>query len=95
MPFTECAARLFTLVSIQKNAPESSGVYGLCDAREWLFVGESDNIRAHLLEHHRKITTVRERQSPMGFTFELCSPAARSARRQALVRELKPCCNRP
>ena len=95
MPFADCAARSFTVVSIQKNAPESSGVYGLSNAREWLFIGESDNIRARLLEHRRKIGTVLERQNPMGFTFELCSPSERSARRKALVRELKPRCNRP
>ena len=95
MPFADCAARSFTVVSIQKNAPESSGVYGLSNAREWLFIGESDNIRAHLLEHHRKIGTVLERQNPMGFTFELCSPGERNARRKALVRELKPRCNHP
>jgi len=73
MPFAECRAHSLTVVSIQKNAPQYSGVYGLSNAREWLFIGESDNIRAHLLELHRKIGTVLERQNPMGFTFELCS----------------------
>ena len=95
MPFADCAARSFTVVSIQKNAPEFSDVYGLSNAREWLFIGGSDNIRAHLLAHHRKIGTVWERQNPMGFTFERCSPSERDARRKALLRELKPRCNRP
>lgn len=94
MPFAECTARSFTVVSIQNNAPESSGVYGLSNAREWLFVGESDNIRAHLLKHYRKIGTVREVQSPMGFTFELCSPSERSIRLKTLMRELRPRYNR-
>lgn len=92
MPFAECAARSFTVVSIQKNAPEFSGVYGLSNAREWLFVGESDNIRATLLEHYREIGTVLKNQTPTGFAFELCSATERLFRLKALVRELHPHC---
>jgi hypothetical protein len=94
MPFAECAARSFTVVSIQNNAPESSGVYGLSNAREWLFIGESDNIRADVLECQREIGTTLKAQTPTGFTFELCSPTERSARQKTLIRELKPRCNR-
>ena len=93
MPFAECAARSFTVVSIQKNAPEFSGVYGLSNAREWLLVGESDNIRAHLLEHHQEIDTVLKNLAPTGFTFELCSSTERIARQKTLVRELQPRCH--
>lgn len=94
MPFAEYAARSFTVASIQKNAPESSGVYGLSNAREWLFVGQGNNIRAHLLEHLREVDTVLTAQNPTGFTFELCSPGERMGRQDALVRELEPRCNR-
>jgi hypothetical protein len=94
MPFAECAARSFTVVSVQRNAPESSGVYGLSNAREWLFVGEGNNIRAHLLGHLKELNTVLSTQSPTGFTFELCSPGERICRQDALVRELEPRCNR-
>jgi hypothetical protein len=41
MPFAQFAARSFTAVSIQKNAPESSGVYGLFNARECLLIGKA------------------------------------------------------
>ena len=88
MPFAECAARSFTVVSIQQNAPEFSGVYGLSNAREWLLVGESDNIRASLLEHDRETGTVLKNRMPTGFTFELCSLTERIARQEALVRAL-------
>jgi hypothetical protein len=92
MPFAECAARSFTVVSIQKNAPEFSGVYGLSNAREWLFVGETDNIQANLLEHYRENGTVLKNLMPTGFTFELCSSTERLLRQKALVRELHPRC---
>ncbi len=94
MPFAECAARSFTFASIQKNAPESSGVYGVCNAREWLFVGEGNNIRAHLLEHLKEAGTLLRTQNPTGFTFELCSAGERADRQNALVREFGPRCNR-
>jgi hypothetical protein len=93
MPFAEFAGRSFTVASIRKNAPESAGVYGLSNAREWLFVGQGNNIREHLLDHLKEVGTVLSAQHPTGFTFELCSPAQRIGRRDALVRELTPRCN--
>lgn len=93
MPFAEFAGRSFTVASVQKNAPESPGVYGLSNAREWLFVGQGNNIRAHLLDHLKEVGTVLSTQSPTGFTFELCSASQRMGRHDALVRELAPRCN--
>jgi hypothetical protein len=94
MPFAQCATRSFTAISVQNNAPPSSGVYGLSNAREWLFIGEGNNIRAHLLEHLREMGTALRIQNPTGFTFELCSPGERIARQDRLVRELEPRFNR-
>lgn len=94
MPFAECAARSFSVASIQKNAPESSGVYGLSNGREWLFIGEGNNIRAHLLEHAKETGTVLKTQNPTGFSFELCPAGERSGRLDTLVRELGPRLNR-
>ncbi len=94
MSFTECAARAFTAVSIQKNAPESSGVYGLANAREWIFIGEANNIRARLMEHLSEAGTRLMHRQPTGFTFEECSPGERIRRHDALVRQFAPSCNR-
>ena len=94
MPFAEFAARSFSAPSVQKNAPESSGVYGLSNAREWLFIGHGNNIRAQLLERLREVGTVLSTQSPTGFAFELCSPGERIGRHCTLIRELGPRCNR-
>jgi predicted GIY-YIG superfamily endonuclease len=94
MSFAECAARSFTAVSIQKNAPESSGVYGLSNGREWIFIGEASNIRARLMEHLEEADTTLKHRKPTGFTFEECSPGDRVSRQDALVRQFEPFCNR-
>ena len=94
MSFVECAARSFTAVSIQKNAPDSSGVYGLSNGCEWIFIGETSNIRARLMEHLNEIDTVLARRGPTGFTYEVCLPDERITRQDALVRQFEPFCNR-
>jgi hypothetical protein len=91
--FAECAPRSFTVVSIQKNAPESSGVYGLSNDREWIFIGEASNIRARLLEHLNEVNTAVGARRPTGFVFELCSPLDCLARQRALSRQFNPICN--
>ena len=95
MSFSNCGACSLNAVSVQKNAPEHSGVYGLSNSEEWLLVGEGENIRAMLLDHLKETGTVLKARNPTGFTFELCSPNKRMARQAALVRELKPRCNAP
>jgi predicted GIY-YIG superfamily endonuclease len=94
MSFSECGARSFTAVSVRKNAPESSGVYGLSNRREWLFIGEASNIQARLLEHLEETGTLLMNRGPTGFTFEECLPSNRIDRQNALIRELEPFCNR-
>ncbi len=93
MSFTECAARSFTFISIQKNAPECSGVYGLSNGREWVFIGEANNIREQLMTHLREVGTVLTSRKPTGFTFEKCSPAERANRQARLVLDFQPFCN--
>jgi hypothetical protein len=90
MALSECAARSFTAVSIQKNAPDCSGVYALSNSREWLFVGDADDIRARLMEHLAEAGASVAARRPTGFTFEICSPGKRDSRRAELVRELAP-----
>lgn len=94
MSFAECAARSFTAISVQKNAPECSGVYGLSNGLEWVFIGEAGNIQAQLMTHLREVGTVLTSRKPTGFTFEICSPAERPTRQARLVRDFQPFCNR-
>jgi hypothetical protein len=94
MSFSECAARSVTAISVQKNAPESSGVYGLSNGREWIFIGEANNIRARLLEHLQETGTLLKGRMPTGFTFKECPPSDRVIRQNLLVRRFEPFCNR-
>jgi hypothetical protein len=74
MPFENQIAHAFTPMSVRKNAPALSGVYGLASAQEWIFVGESDDIQKKLLQHLEESGTFLKVRKPTGFTFELCSP---------------------
>jgi len=94
MPFTEGSARSFTVESVRKNAPEVSGVYGIANAREWIFIGETSNIQARLMEHLKESDTDLANRRPTGFAFERCSPVERIYRQNALVRQFEPFCNR-
>ena len=94
MPFDVHGNRAFTEISILKNAPAASGVYGLSNAREWIYVGESDNLQLRLLAHLRKMEPAIAAQAPTGFTYELCLPTDRIGRQNRLVLELEPVHNR-
>jgi hypothetical protein len=91
--FAQCAARSLTVVSIRNNAPEASGVYGLCNNREWVFIGESANIRASLLQVLAESAGAVQSREPTGFTFEVCSALSRGARQNALIKQFRPACN--
>jgi hypothetical protein len=94
MPFANPSAHVFTSMAIQKNAPTLPGVYGISNAAEWLYVGESDNLRESLMCRLQESGTWLSTRMPTGFTFELCRPDERVRRQDQLVRELEPICNR-
>ena len=94
MPFAETrySRYLFQREWILKNAPESSGVYGLFNSF-WIYIGEADNLRARILEHLDGDDPCIVRFQPSGFAFELASPIDRRRRHLQLIRELQPLCN--
>ena len=94
MPFDQFVPRNFTPYSVQTYAPITSGVYGISNAREWLYIGESDNIQSSLLTHLQDLKTSLMKRAPTGFVFEVCDQARRSARQDRLVLEYEPTCNR-
>src|SRR5579875_2945810 len=94
MSFIETCPRSFTQASIRSNAPAASGVYGLASAREWIFIGETNDIQARLLEHLEETDTELAYRKPSGFVFEMCSASDRTRRQDVLVRQLEPFCNR-
>jgi len=94
MPFENHGNRAFTVASIGKNAPPASGVYGLADARGWIYVGETADIRAQLLSHLKNPPAFLVDHPPSGFTFELTAAGRRIDRQSRLVLELGPIGNR-
>lgn len=94
MPFENHGNRSFTMISIGKNAPAASGVYGLSNAREWLYIGETYNIQAELLNHLKRPDPFLGDYYPSGFTYELSAAECRVERQNQLVLELDPIGNR-
>lgn len=92
MPFENCFGRVFTAVTIQREAPEASGVYGLSNSRRWLYIAETDNIRASLMGYLAG-SVANPKDLPTGFSFELSPAYNRSARRDRLITELAPLLN--
>jgi hypothetical protein len=83
----------FTPNGVRTYAVAAAGVYGLSNAREWIYVGQSDNIQNALLEHLRTLDSAVLRWAPSGFVFETCVGEARRLRQDCLVLEYAPICN--
>lgn len=94
MPFKSFNAHSFTQSAIVTHAPASPGVYGITSAKEWIFIGEADDIRNSLLEHLKNSGSLLLARHPTGFVFEQCHAALRMARQDQLVMEYEPICNR-
>jgi hypothetical protein len=94
MPFEEFIPRSFTAVSVQANAPAASGIYGISNGREWIYIGETDDIQASLLHELQQRDSAILRRYPTKFVFELSVPAERLGRQNRLVLEYEPVCNR-
>ena len=93
MPFNQFIPRNFTPDAVHMYAPVTSGVYGISNAREWIYIGESNNIQSSLLTHMQNQNTSLMKREPTGFVFEVCDQAQRSARQDRLVLEYGPSCN--
>jgi hypothetical protein len=94
VPFEHHGSRSFTMISINKNAPTASGVYGLSDARQWIYVGETADIQAELLRHFQNPHSFLREHPPSGFTYELSTAGQRIDRQNRLILELEPTGNR-
>jgi predicted GIY-YIG superfamily endonuclease len=94
MPFDRFVPSPFIARAIQSHAPVASGVYGISNAREWIYIGETDNIQGALFHHLQDRGASLMKRLPTGFVFEICDQARRSARQDRLVLEYEPVCNR-
>jgi hypothetical protein len=93
MPFQQIIPRPLNPSGVQTYAPSASGVYGISNSREWVFIGESDNIQNALLAHTQESGTALMKHEPTGFVFEICDRLNRMARQDRLVQEYEPSCN--
>jgi excinuclease UvrABC nuclease subunit len=96
MPFNSSFTSAFSETGIATYAPRESGVYGIFNGTEWIYIGEAHDIEARLYDHLRGVSDQSARimrRSPTHYVFERCSESVREAREQALIRELKPVCN--
>ena len=89
MPFENCFGRVFTAVTIERDAPEASGVFGISNSRRWLYIAETENIRASLMGYLAD-NAANSRDAPAGFSFELSPASSRTARRDRLIAEFAP-----
>jgi hypothetical protein len=93
MPFQNSLARAFTMMSVRAHAPLAPGVYGISNAHDWLYIGQSDNIQGTLLNHLLQGDQSLMELLPTGFVFEVCEPHWHTARCARLIVEYKPVCN--
>ncbi|HEV2201759.1 MAG TPA: hypothetical protein VGR73_18215 [Bryobacteraceae bacterium] len=94
MPFEQLIPRQFTSGGVHAYAPVASGVYGISNAQEWIYIGETDNIQDALLAHLRDVRASLMQRHPTGFVYEICELARRPGRQDRLVTEYNPACNR-
>ena len=93
MPFNRPIPRTFTASSVREYAPILSGVYGISNSGEWIYIGETNNIQEALLKHLQESSTTLLKRQPTGFVFEVCDRMLRSDRQDRLVQEYEPSCN--
>jgi hypothetical protein len=94
MSFQHFIPRTLSAVGIRAYAPQASGIYGISNANEWIYIGEAENIQLALLDHLEEIDTSIMQRHPTGFVFEVCDPGERARRQDRLVNEYDPTCNR-
>jgi hypothetical protein len=83
----------FSRPSILANAPNASGVYALYNPQIWIYLGESGDLQARLLQHLGGDNACITQNGPTGFQFELSPAAQRVARQNQLIAALGPICN--
>ena len=84
MPWTKPQVVPFSSTEVSSQVPPSSGVYGLVDADTCLFVGESWNLKARLLE----LTSSVSKLGNLTVVYELCPDDERWDRKRMLSTEL-------
>ena len=80
----------FSQFSILLYAPPQAAVYGLHTSDQWIYVGETENLRETLQRHFKGDSPSITSWEPSGFCFESWPEASRTQRKNQLVSELRP-----
>jgi hypothetical protein len=91
--WTSPARYSFSHTSVVLNAPDQSGVYALHYQATWVYVGESANIRAQLLQHLNGDNACITVYPHLSFSYELIHEAVRAWRQDEVIKEFRPTCN--
>lgn len=75
---------------VASQVPAASGVYGLHNAHQQLFIGEAADLRAALLLHCRQSRKFFRSRQPTHLAFETCEAPSRALRAQALIAAHRP-----
>lgn len=94
VPFDYRFPRSYSAPTVRAYAPAQSGVYGISNAAEWIYIGETDDIQSALLNHLREVDSALTQRQPTGFVYEVCDRGRRPARQDCLILEYEPTCNR-
>jgi hypothetical protein len=94
MSFEQRIPHPLTANGVQRYAPIVPGIYGMSNARQWVYIGQTENIQGALLQHLRDLDTTVLKWEPTGFVFEACTGEQRQTRQDSLVLEYAPICNR-
>ena len=79
-----------TFEAVREKVPNASGVYELYTAGQWVYVGESDDIRQSLFRHLNAPSASMNRFGPLSFSFERLPRAERAGCQHALEEALNP-----
>src|SRR5579862_7560995 len=94
MPFSHITPRPFTPEGVRTYAPQAPGLYGISNAREWIYIGHAGDIQRALLDCFQNARSPLMNKQPQGFVFEVCDEARWVNRQDRLVLEYEPACNR-
>ncbi len=84
---------IYDQATVAAVAPRMSGVYGICNAGTWIYVGEADDIRRRMLEHVGGDNWRIAQEVPTVWAYEEMGAFARMVRQQNLITALDPVAN--
>ena len=93
VPWNNQNTFLYSMNSVLSSATQNSGVYGIFKPDQWIYIGESGNIKQRLIQHLNRDNECIVRHGPTAFIFELCLSGERVQRQDALILEFLPPCN--